>query len=409
MVRMSRTASLALLAALGLLSPLALAVPAVAKEKTDQGGQRRQSVDLTIQGRGFGHGRGLSQYGAKGRAEAGDTWQDIVGFYYPGTTIGTAKGRIRVLISADTSNDVVVVPRDGLTVRSLGREKTWTLRGSIKGDKVTRWRIEPDGRRSEISYRTGSGRSARWQVWKRPRGEAEFAAGKRPVALVTPSGTAKYRGALRSVVPDSGRGRDTVNVVRLDDYVRGVVPSEVPALWSGAAVAAQAVAARTYAAFERADNRGDAYDLCDTSHCQVYRGVGGEHPAADAQVRATKRQIMTYDDAPAFTQFSASNGGYSVAGDQPYLVAQPDPADNSEVYPGWSWNLTVDATRLESLAPAVGTYQSIKVTSRVDSRTYRDGGRVLAMKLTGTKGSATVTGEQFRSFYGLKSTLFRLP
>ena len=96
------------------------------------------------------------------------------------------------------------------------------------------------------------------------------------------SGRAHYRGALRSV------GNNTVNVVRLEHYLRGVVPQEVPALWKPAAVQAQAVAARTYAAFERkASSKGRGYDLCDTAHCQVYGGVDAEHPATTRAIRAS--------------------------------------------------------------------------------------------------------------------------
>ena len=80
----------------------------------------------------------------------------------------------------------------------------------------------------------------------------------------------------------------TVNEVRLENYLRGVVPLEIPASWSLPAVQAQAVAARTYAAYERAHPRSSAYQLCDTSSCQVYGGYDAEHPAADRAIAATR-------------------------------------------------------------------------------------------------------------------------
>ena len=67
---------------------------------------------------GNGHGHGLSQYGARGAAIAGLSSSQILAFYYPGTTLGTATGHIRVLISADNDNDVPVLPASGLKVRN---------------------------------------------------------------------------------------------------------------------------------------------------------------------------------------------------------------------------------------------------------------------------------------------------
>ena len=172
-----------------------------------------------------------------------------------------------------------------------------------------------------MSYRA-AGRGG-WQKWTMFPGAAEFSAGNQPVTLRLPEhGSAEYRGALRSVE------KHTVNVLPIDRYVQGVVPREVPAEWPAQAVRAQAVAARTYAAFER-ETATSYYDICDTESCQVYGGSRDEHPATDAAVKATAGRVVLYQGQPAFTQFSSSNGGYSSAGSQPYLVAQPDPYEAS--------------------------------------------------------------------------------
>ncbi len=377
-------------------SPALAGSPMTSDRKEDRSGHARQApVDLAVQGRGFGHGIGLSQYGALARANAGDTWKQILGFYYPGTSLGGAKGKIRVLLTGDTSADVRVRARSGLTVQSLGADRTWGLPAKVDGRTVSQWRITPDGRRSQISAKT-----RKWHDWRSAKGEAQFAADGDPITLVMPDGAHAYRGALRSTV--SGDGRDTVNVVPLESYVKGVVPSEVPALWPGDAVAAQAVAARTYAVHERADNASDPYDLCDTAHCQVYAGVAGEHPAANDDIGRTKGRVVTYGGAPAFTQFSASNGGYSVAGPNAYLVAK---ADAKDAYPEWS--TTVDGAQLSDLRPAIGDFESAEVTERDGNGAY--GGRVVSMVIHGSLSDVTISGDQFRSFYGLKSSLFRLP
>ena len=140
---------------------------------------------------------------------------------------------------------------------------------------VKRWRVTPaSGHRSTVSYRT-----AAWHPWRTVAGDAQVAAGGAPIRLSTPAGSVQYRGTLRSVsVPHTARARDTVNILPLDSYLRGVVPREVPALWPAAAVRAQAVAARTYAAYERA-HRSGRFDLYDTTKSQVYGGYTAEHPA----------------------------------------------------------------------------------------------------------------------------------
>ena len=91
---------------------------------------------VTVKGHGYGHGHGMSQYGAEGAARAGLTFREIADFYYPGTTWGTASGHVAVLLSADTTDDVVVLPRTGLNVRDLASGELWPL-----PDRGTRWRM----------------------------------------------------------------------------------------------------------------------------------------------------------------------------------------------------------------------------------------------------------------------------
>ena len=277
------------------------------------------STAITITGHGYGHGRGLSQYGALGAAEQGLTWQQIDEFYYPGTTWGRIGGKVRVLITADTGRDVQVVAQRGLKVTSLGR----SARGGCR-----RSRRRSGAWSAPAATRVQWTKGGAWRTWKKVPGEAEFSSVTSGLlTLVTPSGRRDYRGTLQSVAARQSPKRETVNRVSMEAYLRGVLPREVPALWEPDAVSAQSVAARTYAAFERSHPSAAHYDLCDTSQCQVYGGADDEHPAADAAIRPTAKQGLFYDGRPAFTQFSASNGGFSAAGSMPYLVAQPDPYD----------------------------------------------------------------------------------
>ncbi|QIG44092.1 SpoIID/LytB domain-containing protein [Nocardioides anomalus] len=352
------------------------------------------AASYTVTGYGYGHGHGLSQYGAQGAARQGLTWRQIVGFYYPGTRIGRARGPLRVLITADR-RDVQVDAQPGLRLVRLEGRKTFRLDRLRPG--ANRWRITPQGERSVVSYRTPRG----WQRWTSFPGGAQFSGGPRPMTLRLPHHeAAQYRGALRSV------DRRTVNVVALDSYLRGVVPREVPAEWEAEAVRAQAVAARSYAAYERATAMGE-WDLCDTEACQVYGGVRDEHPATDAAVRATRGKVVTWQGAPAFTQFSSSNGGWSTAGSQPYLVAQADPYEASSDNPNDPWTATVTRQAVERAWPAVGTLQGITLTRDGVGPAY--GGHVSAVTLTGAGGqSVQLTGDAFRFGLGLRSTWLQL-
>jgi len=351
---------------------------------------------FTATGHGWGHGHGLSQYGALGAANQGVGWKQIVGFYYPGTRLGRVHGQIKVLLTAD-NRDVVVDAQEGLRLRPLTGKKSFVL-AKIR-PRATRWRILPKGQRTIVSFRAGAG----WTKWTSFAGAAEFSAGSQPVTLRLPKhATAEYRGALRSVE------KHTVNVLPLDSYVRGVVPSEIPTSWPAEAVRAQAVAARTYAAYERA-NTTTYYDICDTTSCQVYGGVGEEDVASNAAVSQTRGRVVTYEGEPAFTQFSSSNGGWSSAGSQPYLVAQPDPYEASSGNPNATWTATVTSQQIEKEWPQLGTLTHISLT--------RDGhgdlgGRITTATLTGNLGglptSVKVTGDDLRLRLELKSTWFGL-
>lgn len=355
------------------------------------------STAITVTGHGYGHGRGLSQYGALGAAQQGLTWQQIDEFYYPGTTWGRIGGKVRVLITADTGRDVQVVAQRGLKVTSLARQRTWRLPPTA----AKKWRLVAAGSDTVVQWTKGGGA---WRIWKKVPGEAEFSSVTGLLTLVTPIGRRDYRGTLQSVAGRQSTKRATVNKVGMEAYLRGVLPREVPALWEPDAVSAQSVAARTYAAFERSQPSEAPYDLCDTSQCQVYGGADDEHPSADAAIKATAKQGLFYDGRPAFTQFSASNGGFSAAGSMPYLVAQADPYDGV-ANPSYSmWTTTIDDTQVEKHWPAIGDLVSIEVTTRDGNGDW--GGRVVDMAFIGSTGTARVSGDTVRDYFGLNSDWF---
>ena len=375
----------------GLLAATAVtAAPAAADAAWDV----PHSATIAIDGHGYGHGKGLSQYGAQRAASLGRSYRDIVGHYYPGTRWGTASGSVRVWISRDLTNDVQVQARSALVARTTGGSASWNL--AKAKPRADRWRILPDGDTvSVLEFRQGG-----WHRFKRVRGQLELAAGGRPVRLYTDGGSVALRGVLRSV-PSSPGNRITVNVLPLESYLRGVVPAETYAsTWHQQALRAQAVAARTYAVHERLDRTSKVFDLCDTAACQEYGGASAEYPTSDTAVRATAHRILTYDGAPAFTQFTASSGGWTVDGGAPYLPARRDPWDTPrDRYHDWS--VHVRDTELEAAWPAVGDLTHVEIAGRDGHGEW--GGRAGSVTLSGTGGSVTTSGSTFAQTLHLAS------
>ena len=178
-----------------------------------------------------------------------------------------------------------------------------------------------------------------------------FAAASGAVRLVLGPALREYRGTVRATLV--GSDVRTVVASSLEAYLRSVVPAEMPPSWASHALRAQAVAARSYATWERDNLAHGWYDTCDTTACQVFKGaaeyttagtltVRYEHPNTDAAVSATAGRVLTFGGAIAFAQFSAANGGWTVAGPVPYLQAFPDPYDGVVPSTAHRWTATVD-------------------------------------------------------------------
>lgn len=402
-IRLPSTSLLAATVAATLTGTLAISLAPAQAITTDQTYTVPDSKRLVIKGHGFGHGHGMSQYGAYGAARQGLGFRQILDFYYPGTSWGSVTGKVRVLITSDTTRDVIVSPAPGLFLRDLGTGTTYPL---PKIDGLKRWRLNVENGKAVVGYKTDQWR--RWQPGGAAAlvGDGQFRADE-PLTLWTPAGPRTYRGILRAASPAPGSSeRDTVNVLGMDNYVKGVVPYEMPTSWHSEAVRAQAVAARTYATWSRDQTSSRYYQICDTTSCQVYGGEGAEDERGNAAVEATARTILTYDGKPAFTQFSSSSGGWTSAGSVPYLKAQTDPYDDHDANPVHDWSLTVDAARLERAYPAIGTLRRLRVISRDGNGEWR--GRVWSVVLDGSKADRTISGDTFRWTYGLRSSWFTI-
>lgn len=374
-----------------LVATLAAAVGLVVAPVAVDSSPATAATTFSLSGRGWGHAHGMSQYGAQGAATRGLTFRQIVNFYYPGTKVGTATGAIRVLLTQETRDVLVVGARSGLSVRATGSSTSYPLARA----GATHWMIAPTP--DNATSRVWVAVQGKWTLVRQLKGQAEFVAPS--LRLYTPSGSAVYRGSLRSSV--DGAHRDVVNVVALEHYVRGVIAREMPASWQAHALRAQAVAARSYAAFERGSRSGARYDVDDTTRSQVYGGLAAETTATNAAVTATASEIRSYGGKPAFTQFSSSNGGWTTQGSVPYLVARADPYD-----PVRTWTDSVTSAELEKAWPSLGTATGLQVLKRDGHGA--GGGRVVTIRVIGSKRSIEVAGDTFRSYLGLKSTFFFL-
>jgi stage II sporulation protein D len=360
----------------------------------------QQAATKTITGRGFGHGRGMSQYGAQGAAIAGKSAKQILDFYYPGTTVGKASGSIRIRINADTTDGVRVAAANNLRVRAISAGKAWTLPRSAS---MSQWSLDPYGDHGTV-LRSYDAKKRTWTARSYFTGMGQFE-GPAVIALILPSARQiGYRGSLRTS-DIAGAHFDTINVLPLETYLRGVVPRESPSSWRPAALQAQAVAARTYAVYHRRRAGSRGYDLCDTIACQVYGGWGSEVASTNAAIRATAGQIRLYRNVPIVAEYSSSNGGATVASGVPYQVMK---ADGWDAYPGnrnanADWTVTRTTAAVQA-AFGVGALRTLRVLARTG--VGPGGGRVLRIEAVGASGKKVLTGDQLRSKLKLRSNWF---
>ncbi|MBZ9751909.1 SpoIID/LytB domain-containing protein [Deinococcus sp. HMF7604] len=204
-----------------------------------------------------------------------------------------------------------------------------------------------------------------------------------------------YRGGVQVRVQSGGV--QGINVVDVEDYLRAVVPAEMPASWPPAALAAQAVVARTYVAARL--NPAAPYDTCATESCQVYPGLGTEKPQTDAAVNATRAQVVAYGGRAASTYFSSDSGGFTASSaevwgtDLPYLGARTDPF--SAGGPRARWRLEVPLSRVQAVAEQYGARGALR---GVTISKLSASGRPTELTLTAAGGTLKLGGAKAGGF-----------
>jgi stage II sporulation protein D len=354
------------------LALLALAVPASGQQLPAS--SYGEAVFL-VSGRGWGHGVGMSQYGAYGQARAGRTYDQILGHYYSGTTIGKAgRKEVRVLLAEGRRAVTISSTLPYVAVDASGA--TYKL---PKG---------PLTLRSDLSMPPALGPAlAVAPLVVRP-------AKKGVLALDGKS----YRGKLE-LVPQGGFLR-VVNVVALEDYLQGVVAGEVPYTWPAEVLKAQAVAARSYALANLV--KGKPFDLYSDVRSQVYLGVAGEKPSTTAAVTDTAGEVVLYGGKVATTYYFSTSGGRTASAADvfgfsvPYLVSRPDPWDKASPHHRWG-PILLGARTLQA---------KVGATARVIDATgaATPSGRLRALVVQTTAGPQSVPASLLRTALALRST-----
>ena len=359
---------------------LATGVASASSERLEGGAVALSAPVFVLTGGGYGHGVGMSQYGAFAQATAGRTYRDILGFYYPGTEVGRAAvAKVRVLVATGSSS---------LRIGSAAPFRAFDATGAAvdlpAGELVLRpnLKVEVDGVATALAgplvFRPGRG------------------------ATLTLDGVG-YRGELRATVV---QGRlQVIDDVGLEAYLLGVVPGEVPREWPVEALRAQAVAARSYTLASMV--KGREWDLYADTRSQAYYGVGQEAPSTSSAVRATRGQVLTFAGKIATTFYYSSSGGRTASSEDVfgvpygYLQAFDDPWDTTSPYHRWLPR-TLSAG---ALAKAFGLSSPVIDVEAVATSS----GRPATVTLTMRDGSIVqLHASDVRARLGLRSTAFRL-
>jgi stage II sporulation protein D len=342
------------------------------------------SPQFVVTGHGWGHGVGLSQWGAYGYAKAGVTYPKILAHYYPHTTLGPATiRRVRVLL-AQGAPSVAIASEDDMRVKDANGDSHTLAAGTYTVKPGLKLPVDDQAKPQKLD------------------GPLTFSAGSEPLSL----GGRAYRGQFE-VAAAAGK-LQVVNAVGLAQYLYGVVPSEVPDDWPAEALKVQAVIARSYALANL--QKGGGFDLFSDTRSQVYRGIAAEVDATTAAVDATAGQVVLYNGKVAQTYYFSTSGGRTAAiqdvwpgsAPVPYLVSVPDPYDKASPYHDWK-PAAIAPAKLARVLKMSGPVLDVRTTLNTSQRVAQISG----VGPNGAIGPA-IDASDFRNELGLRSTWFTI-
>lgn len=395
---------------------------------------------IVVNGRGYGHGRGMSQYGSYGWATTyGWSWQQILDFYYGGPTGNiiapladpaqemtvwlSAMNNVQTAVVADAGNAIFVQdPAPGRTWVSLvAREisqRVYRVWGSMER-KCPTSTADPGGEGFTVIADVATVASFTTTTGQDPASDPSTAIG-----LCEPRSNGRnkiryYRGEIRAVNNSKGENR-TINALPIETYLRGVVPRESPAEWGAAAggagmnaLRAQAVAARSYSATE--NRYAGLARTCDSQNCQVYGGamlreslnstpISLEHPYTDQAIAETAGFVMmTPRGTPSRTEFTSSNGGRTAGGTFPAQVDAGDLASDP-VNSLMVWTRVISAAQFMAKYPQIGTLTSVVTTH--DGLGSDWNGYATSVAINGTASTVNISGWTFKTTFDIPAPWF---
>jgi stage II sporulation protein D len=304
---------------------------------------------------------------------------------------------IRVLLSSNAPTARISSP-DGL----MFTQRDGSLVARAFANQV--WRVEHQGRRVRVIRPDGVG-----TVWS----DGPVVARASANGLLSLDGK-PYRGDVTFAGGDTGVL--VVNVVKIDDYLRGVVPLEIgtTAATDSAAVQAQAVTARSYAYIHLSSDPRQAYDVTGGTLDQVYGGVAVETPVASEAVESTRTQVLKFAGRVVNAPYHSTCGGTTAAAseiwrsnDEPYLQRVSDRIPGSSRYycdlaPRFRWTRAIDGPALAAaLAQYLATYTSVPNRTPGTPRdvtigSHTPSGRVGTVTITTDRGNFVVRGNDVR-------------
>jgi stage II sporulation protein D len=361
----------------------------------------------------------MSQYGARGRALAGQLAPAILAHYYAGTAVGTRDPAtiVRVLLlngfTASTANPATIVGLGGpWTIDGFARtfpaKGRVTLAPAVVG--ATTWTLKVLAPTGTVLMRA----TVSSAVIVRPAPTTGL------LQLASKASTSNvYRGFLRVRLTTTAM---VVNHFPVDANLRGVVPLEMPASWPTEALKAQAIAARSYALHAIHPTTG-SFDLYDDTRSQVYRGQKGENAATDALIAATSGKVLLSGTTVANALFHSADGGWTennehvfvsstgaiVAGPVSYLRGSSDRAPDGSSYdrtsPYATWKTATYSNAQLSAFFATDGRTNVGTITRLDLSRRGVSRRLISVTLVGTLGTKTVSGDVFRSVFNTASPL----
>ncbi len=299
------------------------------------------------------------------------------------------------------------ITAQAISISASNSHKNAVLSEQGQSDPNAGYRITVNGSRVQVSSATGM-QSKSYSRFKLPNQTGAvwlIAGGSEPARA--------YRGSLSFTVKN-GYLR-IINVLPLEDYLRGVLPPEIGPDAPIEALKAQAVVSRTFALMSMMTSQNRDYDVTDTTASQIYNGFSAENARTDGAIQDTAGLVLHHNGKLFLAEYGADCGGVTAGGDSPSDYppsvmdsagpGQPDYCANGRYH---SWTLTMAPAQISRLLDAyprtrVGDLKQITVLQADVS------GRAAQIQLSGSEASPVVTGVQLRSALGysvLKSTLF---